>query len=265
MGTKYLAVGDTAMESAGALLEPALPLCVWCRPHLLLEFPMLRPVHAALAIIVMCTIGTGTDRSHSRIPRRVRRCSPGLPGTRYGRVSRPRRASGGAAAQPRRGLVRARIRLRAQGRHRQGDRDPPQVRCAGLLRGRSPPTPTSPGCAAAPGFAEVRRALEVNRRPVVKSTVAFTLPERDLLTEGIAYDPRTRAFFVGSVHRRKIVRVDRYRTCDRISSPPSVTGSGRHLVCESIRNEESCGWQRLRSRRCSTMTPPGRAEWALSI
>jgi sugar lactone lactonase YvrE len=65
------------------------------------------------------------------------------------------------------------------------------------------------GLRGASGFAEVRRALEANRRPVVKSSVAFTLAERDLLTEGIAYQPETKAFFVGSVHRRKIVRVDR--------------------------------------------------------
>lgn len=59
------------------------------------------------------------------------------------------------------------------------------------------------------GFDEVLRALEANRRPVVGSTVAFTLPERDLLTEGIAYDPGEKVFFVSSVHHRKIVRVDR--------------------------------------------------------
>jgi sugar lactone lactonase YvrE len=58
------------------------------------------------------------------------------------------------------------------------------------------------------GYAEVLRALEANRLPVIKSTVAFTLPERDLLTEGIAYDPAGKAFFLGSVHHRKIVRVD---------------------------------------------------------
>jgi hypothetical protein len=65
------------------------------------------------------------------------------------------------------------------------------------------------GLLGAPGFADVRRALDANRRPVVKSVVAFTLTERDLLTEGIAYDPHAKAFFVGSVHHRKIVRVDR--------------------------------------------------------
>ena len=60
-----------------------------------------------------------------------------------------------------------------------------------------------------PAFDAVRRSLARNAEPVMRSQPAFTLPERDLLTEGIAYDPRTGAFFVGSVHHRKIVRVDR--------------------------------------------------------
>ena len=55
-------------------------------------------------------------------------------------------------------------------------------------------------------FADARRLLAELRRPVGGSAVAFTLPEKDLLTEGIAYDPARRVFFVSSVHRRKIVR-----------------------------------------------------------
>jgi sugar lactone lactonase YvrE len=39
-----------------------------------------------------------------------------------------------------------------------------------------------------------------------RSTRAFLLAERDLLPESIAYDRSTGAFFVGSMHRRKIVR-----------------------------------------------------------
>ncbi|MEO7984919.1 MAG: hypothetical protein ABI766_00210 [Gemmatimonadales bacterium] len=58
-----------------------------------------------------------------------------------------------------------------------------------------------------PGYAGVRRALASNHTPIVRSTVAFTLPEKDLLTEGIAYDPLSKAYFVGSVHHRKILRV----------------------------------------------------------
>jgi sugar lactone lactonase YvrE len=38
---------------------------------------------------------------------------------------------------------------------------------------------------------------------------AFTLPERDLLPESIAFDPATGSFYVGSMHRRKIVRRER--------------------------------------------------------
>lgn len=38
------------------------------------------------------------------------------------------------------------------------------------------------------------------------STRAFVLAERDLLPESIAWDPASQSFFVGSMHRRKIVR-----------------------------------------------------------
>ena len=41
------------------------------------------------------------------------------------------------------------------------------------------------------------------------STRAFVLPERDLLPESMAFDPKTGSFFVGSMHRRKIVHRDR--------------------------------------------------------
>ena len=37
------------------------------------------------------------------------------------------------------------------------------------------------------------------------SAVAFQLPETGLITEGIAYDPLTKTFFVGSVHERKLI------------------------------------------------------------
>ncbi|HUR95000.1 MAG TPA: hypothetical protein VMY76_10480, partial [Gemmatimonadales bacterium] len=40
------------------------------------------------------------------------------------------------------------------------------------------------------------------------STRAFVLPERDLLPESMAFDPGSGSFFVGSMHRRKIVRRD---------------------------------------------------------
>ncbi|HSP33039.1 MAG TPA: SMP-30/gluconolactonase/LRE family protein [Thermoanaerobaculia bacterium] len=42
---------------------------------------------------------------------------------------------------------------------------------------------------------------------VVRSTTAFTIPQRDLIPEGIAYDAATGDFYVSSIHLRKIVRV----------------------------------------------------------
>lgn len=59
-----------------------------------------------------------------------------------------------------------------------------------------------------PAFDSLRQAMRRNAAPLVRSTPAFTLAERDLLTEGIAYDPKTRSFFVGSVRQAKILRVD---------------------------------------------------------
>lgn len=44
--------------------------------------------------------------------------------------------------------------------------------------------------------------------PIVRSTIAYRIAERDLQPEGIAFDPRTRTTFVGSF-KGKIVRIDR--------------------------------------------------------
>ena len=46
-------------------------------------------------------------------------------------------------------------------------------------------------------YAELTRRLERNGEPVVASRVAFELPERDLLTEGIAHDARGRRVLRG--------------------------------------------------------------------
>jgi sugar lactone lactonase YvrE len=41
-----------------------------------------------------------------------------------------------------------------------------------------------------------------------RSQVAFRIAERELIPEGIAYDPQARIFYVGSTYQRKIVSVD---------------------------------------------------------
>lgn len=59
-----------------------------------------------------------------------------------------------------------------------------------------------------PDFDAVVVRMQALLTPIGTSTEAFTLAEKDLLTEGVAHDPKTGAFFVSSVHRRKVLRVD---------------------------------------------------------
>jgi sugar lactone lactonase YvrE len=58
---------------------------------------------------------------------------------------------------------------------------------------------------ASKDFEPVRKLLDRLKEPVSSSQVAFSLPEKDQIPEGIAYDPSSRTWFVSSVHKRKIV------------------------------------------------------------
>jgi hypothetical protein len=55
-------------------------------------------------------------------------------------------------------------------------------------------------------YQRVVEALQRNTPPS-RGTVAFTLPERDLIPEGIAHDAVTGTFFVGSILKRKVVAI----------------------------------------------------------
>ena len=59
-------------------------------------------------------------------------------------------------------------------------------------------------------FQAVLKTMEENRQQVGHSDEAFTLPQKGLLVEGVAYDPASQRFFVGSVHRRKVLEVEVY-------------------------------------------------------
>jgi len=50
---------------------------------------------------------------------------------------------------------------------------------------------------------------EAPRTPINHSLIAFTLPEKDLLPESVAYDPLEQTFYVGSTRKGKIVKVDK--------------------------------------------------------
>lgn len=60
---------------------------------------------------------------------------------------------------------------------------------------------------ASPGFPDVVKHMAALDARLGTSSVAFTIAEKDLLPEGVAHDPKTGAFFVSSVRKRKIVRI----------------------------------------------------------
>jgi len=55
-------------------------------------------------------------------------------------------------------------------------------------------------------YKNVLRKFEQNKTPIGRSEIAFKLPEKDLITESVAYDPKTEIFYISSVHQRKLFR-----------------------------------------------------------
>jgi sugar lactone lactonase YvrE len=68
-------------------------------------------------------------------------------------------------------------------------------------------------------FRTILRQFEANKAPVHRSSIAFKVGEQRLIAEGLAYDPAEDRFLVGSVHRRKILRVRRDGKSDTLGAP----------------------------------------------
>jgi hypothetical protein len=58
-----------------------------------------------------------------------------------------------------------------------------------------------------PEFNLILARFEASKAPVIRSSAGFTIHEKGLITEGLAYDPVEETFFVSSVHKRKILAV----------------------------------------------------------
>jgi hypothetical protein len=67
------------------------------------------------------------------------------------------------------------------------------------------------GLRSTPPFAALARRAKKTRVASRRSEVLFTVPDRDLVPEGLAYDPVEDAYYLGSVAKRKVVRVGRDR------------------------------------------------------
>lgn len=67
-------------------------------------------------------------------------------------------------------------------------------------------------------FKAIEAKFAENKEAVNNSTRAFSLDDKTLITEGLAYNAKKQTFYVGSVHQRKIVAVKNGVTTD-FSSP----------------------------------------------
>jgi len=59
----------------------------------------------------------------------------------------------------------------------------------------------------APALRPVARRLAANAAPFAQSSVAASLTEADFFPEGMSHDPRSGAWYVGSIRHRKVTRV----------------------------------------------------------
>lgn len=60
---------------------------------------------------------------------------------------------------------------------------------------------------AQPAFQALLKLQQELQQPVVQSSVFLTVKDRTLHAEGIAHDPSTGDFFIGSIRQRKVVRI----------------------------------------------------------
>ena len=79
-----------------------------------------------------------------------------------------------------------------------------------------------------------------------KAEIAFRIPEKDLIPEGITHDAATKTFFVSSINRRKIVKIDEQRrSSDFVSSGQDGMGevlglkisNGKLFACNNLPDE----------------------------
>jgi len=60
-----------------------------------------------------------------------------------------------------------------------------------------------------PKFVKIMNRVEELRKPVNNSQIAFTIPEKDLIPEGFAYDPVEECFYISSLYKCKIVKINK--------------------------------------------------------
>lgn len=87
-------------------------------------------------------------------------------------------------------------------------------------------------------LAPIAARLAANGAPRGTAVAVHTLPDASLLAEDIAYDARTRTFYVSSIHRRKVVAIDaRGAARDFVSSSQDGIWGVYGLALDAARGE----------------------------
>lgn len=66
-------------------------------------------------------------------------------------------------------------------------------------------------------FKKIVNEFKKNSEPINNSVIQFKYPEKDLITESVAYDSVSGAFFLSSIHKRKIVKISKDGTTNDFS------------------------------------------------
>jgi hypothetical protein len=103
--------------------------------------------------------------------------------------------------------------------------------------------------AARPEVQALLSRFRDNLTPVVRSTIAFRLGEKDLMPESVAHDPQDGTFYVGSLYRRKIVAVRDGAAHDLVPSKADGLGAVLGMKVDARRRE-------LLSNSCHGAPPP---------
>jgi sugar lactone lactonase YvrE len=78
------------------------------------------------------------------------------------------------------------------------------------------------------GYKTILKSFDENKTPINYSEIAFTIPEKDLIPEGITYDPATETFYIGSVYKCKIISIDNDSKIDNFTTEKQ---DGLYSVC----------------------------------
>lgn len=63
-------------------------------------------------------------------------------------------------------------------------------------------------------FKDIQQQMNRNKMPLNRSQRAFSLDEKELITEGIAFNPKTETYYLSSIHQRKILEFKNGKVSD---------------------------------------------------